>query len=83
MQSSAIKDEWNVSRSQMMHKILRSNYRRADVSLAVSDTRVTRVAGVKRRRFRDPEPYEGKSLNEAQIFLLCLRTIFSIDPFTY
>jgi hypothetical protein len=55
-----MKDEWNVSRSQMMHKILRSNYRRADVSLAVSDTRVTRVAGLKRRHFRDPEPYEGK-----------------------
>jgi hypothetical protein len=52
-------------------------------SASQTDTRVTRVAGVKRRRFRDPEPYRGKSLNEAQIFLSCLRTIFSIDPITY
>jgi hypothetical protein len=52
-------------------------------STSQTNTRVTRVAGVKRRRFRDPEPYKGKSLNEAQIFLLCLRTIFSIDPVTY
>jgi hypothetical protein len=52
-------------------------------SASQADVRPARVAGVKRRRFRDPEPYKGKSLNEAQIFLSCLRTIFSIDPITY
>jgi hypothetical protein len=52
-------------------------------SASQADVRPARAAGVKRRRFRDPEPYKGKSLNEAQIFLSCLRTIFSIDPITY
>jgi hypothetical protein len=41
------------------------------------------MIGVKRRYFKDPEQYKGKSLNEAQIFLLSLRTIFYIDLVTY
>jgi hypothetical protein len=52
-------------------------------STSQADVRPARATSVKRRRFRDPELYKGKSLNEAQIFLLCLRTIFSIDPITY
>jgi hypothetical protein len=41
------------------------------------------VTGVKRRRYKDPKQYKGKSLNEAQIFLSSLHTIFYIDPVIY
>jgi hypothetical protein len=34
-------------------------------SASQADVRPARAAGVKRRRFRDPEPYKGKSLNKA------------------
>jgi hypothetical protein len=63
------------------------SYDTTDIDLTDSasqvGTRVTRVTGVKRRRYKDPEQYKGKSLNEAQIFLSSLRTIFHIDPVTY
>jgi hypothetical protein len=61
---------------------LTTNLNPAD-SASQADVRLVRAAGVKRRRFRNPEPYKGKSLNEAQIFLSCLRMIFSINLITY
>lgn len=41
------------------------------------------VTGSKRRRYKDPEPFKGKTLQEARIFLSSLKTIFQIDPVTY
>jgi hypothetical protein len=37
----------------------------------------------KQRRYRDLEPFSGKSLKEAKIFITQLETIFQIDPITY
>ena len=37
----------------------------------------------KRRRFRDLEPFKGKTLKEATIFISSLKVIFEIDPVTY
>lgn len=39
--------------------------------------------GAKRRRFRDPEPFKGRTLKEATIFISSLKVIFEIDPVTY
>ena len=41
------------------------------------------VSGSKRRRFRDPEPFKGRTLQEATIFISSLKVIFEIDPITY
>jgi hypothetical protein len=41
------------------------------------------AAGPKRRRFRDPEPFKGKTLKEATIFISSLKVIFQIDPISY
>jgi hypothetical protein len=46
-------------------------------------TYAARAAGPKRRRFRDPEPFRGKTLKEATIFISSLKVIFEIDPVTY
>ena len=45
--------------------------------------RVADAKGSKRRRFRDPEPFKGRTLKEATIFLSSLKVIFEIDPVTY
>jgi hypothetical protein len=39
--------------------------------------------GTKRRRYKDPTPYEGKTLKEATMFQTSLETIFAIDPITF
>ena len=52
-------------------------------SASQADTRAAQVTGSKRRRFRDPEPFKGKTLKEATIFISSLKVIFEIDPVTY
>ena len=52
-------------------------------SASQADTRVSPATGTKRRRFRDPEPFKGKTLKEATIFISSLKVIFEIDPITY
>jgi len=52
-------------------------------SASQADTRAAHVTGSKRRRFRDPEPFKGRTLREATIFISSLKVIFEIDPITY
>lgn len=52
-------------------------------SVSQVGTQVAPAAGPKRRRFRDPEPFKGKTLREATIFISSLKVIFEIDPVTY
>ena len=52
-------------------------------SVSQVGTQVAHAVGPKRRRFRDPEPFKGKTLREATIFISSLKVIFEIDPVTY
>lgn len=52
-------------------------------SVSQIGARGTALTGTKRRRFRDLEPFKGRTLKEATIFISLLKVIFEIDPVTY
>jgi hypothetical protein len=62
--------------------LLTDNVEPTDSASQVGTHAINR-AGPKRRRFRDPEPFKGKTLKEATIFISSLKVIFQIDPVTY